>query len=288
MAERRWRCRDRHPAFGHPLPGGEGARRRGSLWVLALLLFTMLAGSGPLPAQQEPSAEERLKIFTDPESVKQKLEKEKQRPPLEVFRSQVAPFDILPYVKANHWSTIGLEMRANNDDYTGVLQTEVVPLQGRSQAMIFCRDTRLLKGQTARVTMQMMLPQVPRELLLELIRSDGVRADETWKARLNTLDPHQMLIVVLTRGSNDGYAAWSRTQAFTPTSVDPNEFASLRAASLLPAGLAHDPEKPLLSPHPLTWATISHVIWDGLPPDSLGSRISRRCSTGCTGAGSSS
>ena len=28
-----------------------------------------------------------------------------------------------------------------------------------------------------------------------------------------------------------------------------------------------EPDKPALSPHPLTWTTISHVIWDGLPPD---------------------
>src|SRR5260370_31506778 len=27
--------------------------------------------------------------------------------------------------------------------------------------------------------------------------------------------------------------------------------------------------KPFLSPHPLTWAPISHIIWDGLPPDSI-------------------
>ena len=33
--------------------------------------------------------------------------------------------------------------------------------------------------------------------------------------------------------------------------------------------LPEDPDKSFLSPHPLTWASISHVIWDGLPPDSL-------------------
>ena len=30
-----------------------------------------------------------------------------------------------------------------------------------------------------------------------------------------------------------------------------------------------DAEKPPLSSHPLTWTTISHVVWDGLPPDIL-------------------
>ena len=160
-------------------------------------------------------------------------------------------------------------MRANNDDYVGVLQTEVVPLQGRSQAMIYRRDARLLKGQMVRVAMQIMLPQVPRELSLELIRPDGVRADETWKASLRTLDPHQMLIVVLTRGSNDGYAGWSRSQAFSPTSVDPSEFTASERHRYYRLVLPMDPERPLLSPHPLTWTTISHVIWDGMPPETL-------------------
>ena len=28
-----------------------------------------------------------------------------------------------------------------------------------------------------------------------------------------------------------------------------------------------DADKPLLSPHPLAWTPISHVIWDGMPPE---------------------
>jgi hypothetical protein len=246
------------------------SRAAGGRIVVLTLFLAALAAGGPLRAQQ-PSADERLKILTDPESVKQKLEKEKLRPPLEIFRSQVAPFDILPFVKANHWSTVGLEMRANNEDYTGMLQTESVPLQGRSQATIYRRETRLLKGQSARVAMQVMLPRVPRELSLELIRPDGVRADESWKASLRSLDPHQMLIVVLTRGSNDGYSSWGRSLAFTPTSVDPAEFTASERHRYYRLVLPMAPERPLLSPHPLTWTTISHVIWDGMPPDTLAS-----------------
>src|SRR5262249_9038593 len=33
--------------------------------------------------------------------------------------------------------------------------------------------------------------------------------------------------------------------------------------------LPMDPDKPGLSSHPLTWTTISHVIWDGQAPDVL-------------------
>ena len=31
-----------------------------------------------------------------------------------------------------------------------------------------------------------------------------------------------------------------------------------------------EPDKPLLSAHPLTWSAISHVIWDGLAPEAIG------------------
>jgi hypothetical protein len=235
------------------------------------LLFAAAAAGGPVQAQTAPSTEERLKILTDPESVKQKLEKDKEklRPPLEVFRSQVAPFDILPFVKPKHWSTIALELRANLDDYAGVVQTEPVPLAGMPHAMLYRRDARLPKGQRMRIVMQVMLPQVPREMAMELIHPDAVRADETWRASLRTLDPHQMLVLVLTRGSNDGYAQWNRFQAFTPTSIDPSEFVSSDRQRYYRLVLPMDPEHPPLSPHSLTWTTISHVLWDGMPPDTL-------------------
>ena len=66
----------------------------------------------------------------------------------------------------------------------------------------------------------MMLPQVPRELILELLRPEAIRADETWQASLRMLEPHQMLILVLTRESNDAYASWNRLQAMYPTGTD--------------------------------------------------------------------
>jgi hypothetical protein len=242
------------------------------LWMLALL-FATAAGGGPVRAQAVPSAEERLKILTDPESLK-KLEKEKDkdklRPPLEIFRSQVAPFDVLPYVKPKHWSTIALELRANLDNYAGIVQTELVPLAGMPHAMLYRRDARLLKGHKATLGMQVMLPQVPREMAIELIQPDAIRADETWRASLRILDPHQMLIPVLTKGPNDGYAQWKGFQAFTPTSVDPAEFVSSERQRYYALVLPQEPDRPPLSPHSLTWSTISHVLWDGMTPDTLG------------------
>ena len=130
-----------------------------------------------------PEAEEqRLKTLTDPESIKKKLEKEKTRPPLEVFRSQIAPNDVLPFVKANHWTSITLEARSNYNDFVGSAQTAPVKMTGMPLEIVYRRDMRLAKTQTSRLTFQMMLPKIPKEINVELTPTDGIRPDEVWPA----------------------------------------------------------------------------------------------------------
>ena len=239
-------------------------------FALPCLLALAAAGSwlAPHSAAQTPTAEERLKVLTNPEDAK-KAAKEKARPPMEFFRSQVSPFDILPYVKPNHWSTLNLELRSNHRDYEGILQTAPVPLWRMPQAMAYRRDARLVKGQRSRLGLQMMLPQVPRELALDLLRPDSLLADESWLATLRVLEPHQMLILVLAKESNDPYAHWSRFQAMSPPSEDRLGSEDQDRKRYYRMVLPLEPDKPLVSPHPLTWTTISHVIWDGMSPDIL-------------------
>ena len=74
-------------------------------------------------AQLSSKDEERLQILSDPEALKKKMEKDKTRAPYEFFRSQVAPFDVLPFVKPHQWFTLTLEVRANYEDYEGSLQS---------------------------------------------------------------------------------------------------------------------------------------------------------------------
>ncbi|MBV8232537.1 MAG: hypothetical protein JO329_21350, partial [Planctomycetaceae bacterium] len=225
--------------------------------LLALALTWFVLSGTPAPAEL-PTAEERLKILADLESVKSQAEKEKTRPPLEFFRSQVAPFGILPYVKPNHWSTLSLELRANYDDYAGLLQTAPVALLGMPQEVLYRRDARLMRGQRARIGLQMMLPQVPRELTLELLRPEAIRADETWQTSLRMLEPHQMLILFLTRESNDAFASWNRLQAMYPTGTDRTDVQAVEHRRYYRLVLPLEPDQPLLSAHPLTWTIISH------------------------------
>jgi hypothetical protein len=232
---------------------------------------------------QLPTTEERLKILTDPESVKAKLEKDKDRPPLEFFRSQVAPFDVLPFIKANHWSTLSLEMRSNEGDYHGILQSGGVRLLGMPrqglgvfeapQEVIYRREARLLKEQRARLGLQIMLPQIPKELNVELTRPEAIRVDNLWQATLRTLEPHQMLILLLTKDSTDPYARWNQFQAMIPLSADRGDNMAVDRLRYYRMVLPMDPDQLPLSPHPLTWTTISHVIWDGLPTENLNPAI---------------
>jgi hypothetical protein len=237
-----------------------------------LTLWLSASSAGRAVAQPPLTDEERLQILLEPDALKKKLQRDKNRPPFEFFRSQVAPFDVLPYMKANHWSTLSLELKANDDDYEGSLRTDPVMLLGLPQEVYFQRDARLLKEQRARRSLQLMVPasdgQIPKEWSVALLRPGALRPDITWQATLSTLSPHQMLVLVLSKEATNKFAAWSRMAATLPSEIerDGGDAEKLRYYRMV---LPMDPEKPALSSHPLTWTTISHVIWDGYAPENL-------------------
>ena len=123
--------------------------------------------------------------------------------PYEVFKSQVAPFDVLPFVKPHHWSTITLDMRANEEDYDGFLQTEPVMMPGMPLQVVYRRDSRLIKEQRRSLSQQVLLTRIPKEWTLDLVRPGALRPDASWQASLSVLEPNQMLIVVLSKDSTN-------------------------------------------------------------------------------------
>jgi hypothetical protein len=247
-------------------------RRTSSPWISLLVACVVLGSLSPALAQLPQSDEERLQILTDPEAIKKKLEKDKNRPPFEFFRSRVAPFDVLPYVKANHWCTLLFELRANDDDYDGFLKSDPVRMLGRPQEVYYRREARLLKEKRANLTLQIMVPsasgQVPKDIAVEMVRAGALRPDASWQATLTTLPPHQMLVLVLSKDATTKFAAWNRMSAIIPSGAerDAGEIEKLRYYRLV---LPMEHDKPALSSHPLTWTTISHTIWDGYAPDDL-------------------
>ena len=135
--------------------------RRTPIAELMVLMAGVLLGIGsPALAQLPPAEEERLQILSDPEALKKKAEKDKNRPPFEFFRSRVTPFDVIPYVKANHWSTVQFELRANDDDYDGFLQTDPVRMMVGAQQVSYRRAAQLLKEKRASLGIQIMVPSL--------------------------------------------------------------------------------------------------------------------------------
>ena len=241
-----------------------------------LLAVWLAGGTAGRVLAQLTTPEERIQILMEPdalsEALKQKAKREKDRPPFEFFRSQVAPFDVLPYVKANHWSTLSFEMRANDDDYDGYLQTDPVMLIGMPVQVFYRRDARLLKEQHTRRSLQMMIPatngQIPKEWSAALLRPGALRSDVSWMSSLATLPPHQMLVLVLSKDATAKFAAWNRMAATIPASAE-REGGDTEKVRYYRLVLPLDPDKPPISSHPLTWSTTSHVIWDGYSPESL-------------------
>jgi hypothetical protein len=220
--------------------------------------------------EEKPGPGGRFKVLTGPDALDKldKINKDKTlKPPIEFFRTQFAPFDILPYAKARHWTTVILELKSNYAGYEGRLQTAPVKLLDMPHEVVYRREARLLKGQQARLGWQVMLPVINRELNLELERPDAIRADDALPSSMKALETHQMLVLILAKNPND-YGHWTRFHALLPTSGerDPQSMEKQRYYRLV---IPQDADKPVLSPHPLTWTTISHVIWDGLDPESI-------------------
>jgi hypothetical protein len=235
-------------------------------WLVAGLV---LASALPARAQLTTQEEERLRILSDPEAVKKKLEDKRNRPPFEFFKSQVAPFDVLPFVKPNHWTTLILEMRANDEDYDGLLQSDPAHLLGMPIDMVFRREARLMKEQRRGLGQQVFLTTIPKEWTLSIARPGSLRSDATWPTILTPMGSQQSLIVVLSKEATTQFATWNRMTALIPSSTERDNPQDIDKQRYYRMVLPAEPDKLALSPHPLTWTTISHVIWDGLPPDTL-------------------
>ncbi|MDG3002346.1 hypothetical protein [Paludisphaera mucosa] len=246
------------------------------LTVATLVILIACAASVAARAQEPTSSggltsadEERLRMLSDPEAIKKDAEKNKLRPPFEFYRSQVAPSDVLPWVKARHWHGMTVELRANLDDYEGSLQSTPVPIPETSWDVSFGREARLVKEQRSRLGMAILLPRTAglKDLPVELIRTGAIRADQVYLAAVRPLAPQQMLALVLTKEANGGYAAWSRLNATIPASIDRSDTQAVDLLRYYRLILPLEPDKPLLPTHPLTWTAVSHIVWDGMEPD---------------------
>jgi hypothetical protein len=137
--------------------------------------------------------------------------------------------------------------------------------------VVYTRESRLVKEQRSRLPLQIMLPRLPREkeLNIELLQPGGIRHDEIWPVPLRLLPPSQMLMVILSKESASQYAAWNRLPSLIPATADREDPIALDLHRYYRLVLPEVADRPFLSPHPLSWTAISHIVWDGLPPEVL-------------------
>ncbi|WP_169973222.1 hypothetical protein [Tautonia rosea] len=238
--------------------------------VLAAASSVALAQDLGLEDDLEPIESESVRRFrelTDPEA-KTDPSRKNQRPPFEFYRTQVAPFDVLTYFKPNHWTTLTQELQANLADYEGRLRTAPIPLRNMPRAVAFRREARLPEGESMRLSWPAFLPHESRTLDIELARPGAIRPDDSTQAQLLPMMPHQMLCVVL---SNDpaSFDIWKRYQALVPATTDLGDQQQVERSSYYRLVIPQEAGKPNLPTHPLTWTTISHVLWDGFDPSEL-------------------
>jgi hypothetical protein len=261
------------------------------VWLAGVMFAVLAAASlaqevGPGGQVPPPAPESDLLLdqtsdeMTDLEKLSEKLEKTKkklEKPPFEFMRSQVAPMDVLPLVKPFHWATLSVELRANNEAFDGVLQTATeangrpqLPLPEMPRAMVYSRDALLPADQTVKRSLQLFASRLERNnerVVMELARPNRLRADIGFEASLQRLLPHQMLIAILS-AEPDAYKPWTKMQATLPSTGnhEPNMIDRVTYYRLV---MPLEPARPNLSPHPLTWTSISHVVWDDFAAENL-------------------
>ncbi|QDV36708.1 hypothetical protein [Tautonia plasticadhaerens] len=218
-------------------------------------------------AEVESEATRRFRELTDPDA-KAEREGDALKPPFEFYRTQVAPFDVLTFVKPNHWASLTQELQANLFDYEGRLRTAPVALRDMPRSVVFRRDARLVEGEPMRLSWPAFLPMETKALDIELVRPGALRPDDSTQAPLLPMPAHQMLVVVL---SDDPliYDYWKRYQALVPATTDMADQQLVDRRTYYRLVVPQEANRPNLSSHPLTWTTISHVIWDGFDPNDL-------------------
>lgn len=246
--------------------------------MTALALFLVLAMTSSVARAQDLGLEDdlepiesesvrRFRELTDPDTRTDPARKD-QRPPFEFYRTQVAPFDVLTYFKPNHWATLSQEFQANLADYQGQLRTAQIPLRNMPRSVAFRREARLPEGEPMRLSWPAFFPQESRTLDIELVRPGAIRPDDSTQAQLLPMMPHQMLCVVLSTDPA-AFDIWKRFQALVPATADLGDQQQVERSGYYRLVIPQEAGKPNLPTHPLTWTTISHVLWDGFDPNEL-------------------
>ncbi len=217
-------------------------------------------------------ATKKFRELAEPKS-KEKAKADLERPPFEFLRSQIAPFDVLPFYKQNHWMMMTIEARSSREDFKGSIQTQPISLFGSQRDLIFQRPVSMDRNTPTRMSTPIFVPprympqRVTKIFDLDLFRENALRPTEIWKANVRAMEPHQMAVLVLARDPA-AYNFIGKYMSSIPSSIS-RDSLTLERGRYYRFILPDNPEKPLLAPSFLFWTGISHVLWDGFDPNLL-------------------
>jgi len=228
----------------------------------------------------------------DPLAKKKELEeaeKKKKKKPKPDFappgRLQIQPRDPTVnqnLVKAGHWMTATQEMKANNFDFKGELDSastkrggEPFEIQNTTFRMRMSRPASLPKGQAKHFESLYFVPSLPSQeqgyegsrivWLQNKLRARRGGREILSSAQPTTAMPHYQYFFVVLSDDPDRYGYLKRMQTVMPP-VDDDEDDMLDTVIHYRVLLPKIENRVSLPSQPLTWTSIAYVLWDGMNP----------------------
>ena len=224
-----------------------------------------------LESADSPAAR-KFREMAQPEA-KKKAKADLERPPFEFLRGQIAPFDVLPYYKQNHWMMMTVEARSSREDFKGSIRTQPLSLFGSQREINFGRPVNMDRNTPTRMSFPLFVPPryMPQKLGkvfdLDLYREGGLRPTEIWQTNVRAMEPHQMVVMILAKDPAS-YNIWNKMMATISGGLS-RDVTTLERGKYYRFVLPETPDKPLLAPSFLFWTSISHLVWDGFDPNLL-------------------
>jgi hypothetical protein len=242
------------------------------------LLFVALGAIVAGGCRHETSDEEEA---AKREAAKKALAEKKNEPPKDPFEFKtlnVRPSEtdrITPYVKPGHWTTAVVDARANHNDFSGVLITDVLAadnapaeLDGIPSHLVCSRPVILPKGQWRSLDVDLLLPvSAPSRLVgIHLLAGPSGRDVATPSRELLVRMPaHQYWMVGLVRTPEEYLYLNSLDSVRAPGAQADDRTRQAHYRVLLPTIKTAAP----LPTQSLYWTTIAYVVWDDLEPGLL-------------------
>jgi hypothetical protein len=236
-------------------------------------LPNLVATKPPSKKSAGTGSKDDVGVDLDKELARKK--KNEKKPDYEIKSIRAAPSDNIPFLKPNHWTLLHVNLVANNGDFSGgEIHTHHELIPGTTQEVRVRRLVQLTKGQVRSLRMPIFVPEIDtpkrtRNIQIGLYAEDGVMPMDPPGLEnhpLIALGQDQFLIMVLAAKPDD-YNYLNNYQCVLPGAEDDGERGDQRRYYFLINSA--EPNKPLLSEHPLAWSPISFAIWDGLQANSL-------------------